>query len=154
MSDDNKDMESDKETPAKKGSRKTPAKKGSRKTPASRLDNTEKIPAEKIPMEDIPMEDIPIDETTMEEMLSQLIASSVNKYSHDTNTQFQTPRDDYDCLEPILTEFLDDFIIIGHTPVGQRLVMRHAESPVQSDALTELSKKVLVRMIMQEQSGD
>jgi hypothetical protein len=160
MSDDNnKDMESDKEIPVKKGSRKKQVKKGSRKKQASRPDNTEeipteKIPTEKIPMENTPMENTPMEETAIEEMLSQLIAGSVHKYSHDTNKQFQDAREDYNCLQPILTEFLDDFLIIGHTPVGQRLVMRHAESPVQLDALTELSKKVLVRMLMQEQSGD
>ena len=138
MSDDkdkDKDMEPDE---------KRPAKKGRRKKQASVSDNTKETPVEKTSME----------ETPMDEMLSQLIAGSVDKYSRVVDKQYQETRDDFDCLQPILTEFLDDFLIIGHTLEGQRLVMRYADSPIQLDALTELSKKVLVRMLMQEQSGD
>jgi hypothetical protein len=138
--DKDKDMESDEEIPVKKVRRKKQA---------SSRDNTKKTPAEKIPLEKTPMEETPIDK-----MLSQLIAGSVDKYSRVVDKQYQETRNDFDCLQPILTEFLDDFLIIGHTLEGQRLVMRYADSPIQLDALTELSKKVLVRMLMQEQSGD
>jgi len=57
-------------------------------------------------------------------------------------------------LQPIVSEFLDDFLIIGHTLTGQRVVIRYTATPADLDKLTELSRKVLIRMMNQEENND
>lgn len=101
----------------------------------------------------------PSEENTLEEeddtsrVIAQLLENSILKYQEVTDKELQGSREDFDSLQPIISEFLDEFIIIGHTLEGNRVVMRYAESPAQLDSLTELCKKVLVKMMIQEQSG-
>jgi hypothetical protein len=92
-------------------------------------------------------------EELMSQMVAELLRNSVDKYSEEADKHFQEQREDFDSLQPIVSEFLDDFIIIGHTIEGQRVVMRYTPTPAGLDSLTELCKKVLVRMMIEEQSG-
>lgn len=55
-------------------------------------------------------------------------------------------RNDYHALHAIASEFLGDFIILGHTVDGQRIAIQHADSPVELDALVEFGRKVLIRL--------
>ena len=93
------------------------------------------------------------DKEAMEKAIANIIQNSVDKFGKIANNQLKDTRTDFDCLQPIVSEFLEDFIIIGHTLEGQRVVMRYTSSPADMDKLTELCKKVLVRMMIQEQSG-
>jgi hypothetical protein len=93
------------------------------------------------------------DEQAMAEAIANIIQNSVDKYSEIADNQIRDTRTDFDNLQPIISEFLDDFIIIGHTLDGQRVVMRYTATPADLDKLTELCKKVLVRMMIQEQNG-
>jgi len=113
----------------------------------------EGAPAKGAPPSDtnkVPLSD-DIEDGQISDAISNMIEDAVHKYSDSVNKQYKDMRDDFDCLQPILSEFLDDYMIIGHTLEGQRLVLRYADSPIQLDALTELSKKVLIRMMAQEQ---
>lgn len=87
------------------------------------------------------------------EAITRLIKNSVEKYSGIADNQLKNTRDDFECLQGIVSEFLEDFMIIGHTLDGQRVVIRYTSTPAQLDSLTELCKKVLVRMMSLEQSG-
>ena len=88
------------------------------------------------------------------EIITNLIKNSVEKYSEIANNQLKNTRDDFECLQGIISEFLEDFMIIGHTLDGQRVVIRYTSTPAQLDSLTELCKKILVRMMTQEQTGN
>ena len=85
--------------------------------------------------------------------ISNLIQNTVAKYSNLAENQLKDTRDDFESLQAIVSEFLEDYIIIGHTLDGQRVVIRYTPTPADSDGLTELCKKVFVRMMIQEQSG-
>lgn len=87
------------------------------------------------------------------EAITRLIKNSVEKYSGIADNQLKNTRDDFECLQGIVSEFLEDFMIIGHTLDGQRVVIRYTSTPAQLDSLTELCKKVLVRMMSLEQTG-
>ena len=87
------------------------------------------------------------------EAITRLIKNSVEKYSGIVDNQLKNTRDDFECLQGIVSEFLEDFMIIGHTLDGQRVVIRYTSTPAQLDSLTELCKKVLVRMMSLEQTG-
>lgn len=93
------------------------------------------------------------DNEKVREAITRLIKNSVEKYSGIADNQLKNTRDDFECLQGIISEFLEDFMIIGHTLDGQRVVIRYTSTPAQLDSLTELCKKVLVRMISLEQSG-
>lgn len=96
--------------------------------------------------------------TNNEELTKQTIANiiqnSVDKYTEIAANQLKDTRNDFDALQTITSEFLEDFIIIGHTLDGQRVVMRYTATPADLDKLTELCKKVLVRMMIQESHGE
>ena len=94
-------------------------------------------------------------ETTeaMRQTVENIIKNSVNQYADIAEKQLKETRDDFDALQPIISEFLDEFMLIGHTLEGQRVVMRYTSTQADADKLSELCKKVLVRMMIQEQSG-
>ena len=86
--------------------------------------------------------------------LANILQNTINKYSESAEKTVKDTREDFDTLQPIISEFLDDFLLIGHTIDGQRVVMRYTATPADLDKLTELSKKVLIRMMIQEQNGN
>ena len=90
----------------------------------------------------------------MSQTLANILQNTINKYSEAAEKQTKDSREDFDTLQPIISEFLDDFILIGHTIDGQRVVMRYTSTPADLDKLTELCKKVLIRMMIQEQNGN
>lgn len=92
-------------------------------------------------------------EEAMKQTIANIIQNSTNQYEKVAENQFKETRDDFECLQPIVSEFLDDFLIIGHTLDGQRVVIRYTKTPADMDKLTELCKKVLVRMMIAEQNG-
>ncbi|MDD4110016.1 MAG: hypothetical protein PHS54_00520 [Clostridia bacterium] len=97
--------------------------------------------------------DEPIDENATRQAITELLQNSINKYANTVDNQLKETREDFECLPVIVSEFLENFIIIGHTLDGQRVVTRYTSTPAGLDGLTELCKKVLVRMVIQEQSG-
>lgn len=88
------------------------------------------------------------------ETLANILQNEINKYANVVDKYTKETRSDFECLQPIISEFLEDFIIIGHTLDGQRVVIRYTATPADLDKLTELCKKVLVRMLIQEQNGE
>jgi hypothetical protein len=85
--------------------------------------------------------------------IANLLQNTVEKYAEAADNQLKSTRDDFETLQSIISEFLEDYLVIGHTLDGQRVVIRYTSSPAALDGLTELSKKVLVRMMQQEQLG-
>lgn len=123
-------------------------------------------PVENIGSSDVPLVGIPIvpqttasvesstESAEMAQTLANILQNTINKYSDAAEKTVKETREDFDTLQPIISEFLDDFILIGHTIDGQRVVMRYTSTPADLDKLTELCKKVLIRMMIQEQNGN
>lgn len=85
--------------------------------------------------------------------LNDLLKKCIDKYSAEEIPQpTKEARSDFDVLRPIISEFLEDFMVIGHTIDGQRIVLRYAATPAKFDALAELSKMILARMFLQPPS--
>lgn len=94
-----------------------------------------------------------VDNKEARDAIASLLQNTVKKYADITDNQLKSTRDDFESLQTIVSEFLEDYIIIGHTLDGQRVVIRYTASPAALDGLTELCKKVLIRMMQQEQMG-
>lgn len=136
MKDVTEDSSSLPEKPKKKRSRMIKDKTASLEVPA--------VPAEEAPME-------PMDEA-VKQTLSNIVQNSVDKYIEPAyKDPYKEQRDDFQHLQPIISEFLDDFILIGHTLDGQRVVIRYTKTPADLDKLTELFRRVFMRMMAQDQ---
>jgi hypothetical protein len=98
-----------------------------------------------------PQEDI---ENALKQKLANIISNKIAQYSDTIEFKKTTHREDFDCLRPIISEFLDDFLIIGHTIEGQRVVMRYTATPGDLDKLTELSRRVFIKMLSQDGQPD
>ncbi len=79
------------------------------------------------------------------EEIEAIIKESITRFKEDIGhkkiiKEFQT-------LENKVTEFLDDFIIMGHDLNGQRIVMVHASSQLAHDALMEHIRGTFLKII-------
>lgn len=98
----------------------------------------------------IPSPDTPVEETT-QQTISNIVQNTVDKYVEPAHKDpYKEQRDDFQHLQPILSEFLDDFLLLGHTLDGQRVVIRYTKTPADLDKLTELFRRVFVRMMAQD----
>ena len=104
--------------------------------------------------ESITTPELPPVDSEVSHALANMLQNSIDKYAEVAEKQNRESREDFKSLEAVMTEFLDDYIIIGHTLDGQRVVIRYTATPGDLDKLTELCKKVLVRMMVQEQNGE
>ena len=86
-------------------------------------------------------------EQVMSTAITKALDITVNKYADAAAKHNKEQREDFDCLQPIISEFLDDFLLIGHTIDGQRVTMKYTSTPADVDKLTELCKKVFVKMM-------
>lgn len=85
---------------------------------------------------------------------NKILNAAIKKYKDVVESDVAEFREDIGSLQHITSEFLDDFIIIGHTANKQRVVIRYARSPKDLDGLMQLSKKVLMRMIVEEETNN
>ena len=125
-------------------------KKRSKK--ASKIQDLPVNPPSGLPEMGLASDAEPSDE--LKKTIANILKNSAEKYSEIAEKELKDTRDDFDALQPIVSEFLDDFIIIGHTLEGNRVVMRYTSTPADMDKFTELCKKVLVRMMIQEARGE
>jgi hypothetical protein len=90
----------------------------------------------------------------LKQKLADIINNKIEQYSDTIDIKKTTYREDFNCLQPIVSEFLDDFLIIGHSLDGQRVVIRYTATPGDLDKLTELSRRVFIRMLNQDNQQD
>ena len=93
------------------------------------------------------------EESSGNNTLNQILADSIRKYHSVVERDFRDYREDVTGLQHLVAEYLDDFVIIGHTPDDQRVIIRYARTPGALDKLNELSKNALMRMLMADQMG-
>jgi len=83
-----------------------------------------------------------------------ILNESLKKYEDIVEKETREYRQNAEGLHTVASEFLDDFIIIGHTIDEQRVIMRQAKTPRQFDGLMQLAKKVLIGMLMEEDKSE
>jgi hypothetical protein len=103
------------------------------------------------------IQDIPetrSDALTNEEktFINNILTKQVEKYKEIAEEELKDQRMDYICLQKVTSEFLTDYIIIGHNFEGQRVLIKTADTPAKIDSLNELCKKLLIHLMMQEQN--
>ena len=86
----------------------------------------------------------------LKKTIDNILQNGADKYADMANKHHRETRKDFDVLQPLVSEFLENFIIIGHTLDGERIVAQYTKNPAGLDGLTELCKKVLVQMMIQE----
>ena len=87
-------------------------------------------------------------ETEDLQFINETLARSFDRYHQTVEREMRDYNDDADALQTTVREFLDDFIIIGHTIDERRIVVRYAPTPKGYDSLKELSREYLMRMFM------
>lgn len=129
----------------KDGNLNNDSSSGESKKPSRKTSKTKKAVA--APILDSPDVNAELDPELLEYITSLIKSSASAKYAAAAEKHNKEMRVDFESLQHIISEFLDDFILIGHTVDGQRLVMRYTPTPADYDKLNELTKNVLLRVL-------
>lgn len=122
---------------------------------ANSLDNTSKKKPKKAKATKVDPNVAPTSvDDALKQKLTDIINNKIEQYSDTIDIKKTTRREDFNCLQPIVSEFLDDFLIIGHSLDGQRVVIRYTATPGDLDKLTELSRRVFIKMLSQDARND
>lgn len=82
------------------------------------------------------------------DMLQKLINSSASKKLKPSRTRtVSSVQDDANKIHAHLTEYFDDFILIGHTVSGERVVIQYAPTSQKADAIKQAMGEVLHRLV-------
>jgi putative IMPACT (imprinted ancient) family translation regulator len=74
------------------------------------------------------------------EDLEQLLSLALKKYQDEQD--LEDKQKDISHIKYLLSEYLNDFMIIGHNLKGERVVIRVAKTPKDYDALIRLFERV------------
>lgn len=131
-------------------------KKPSRRKKIVPLDD-KLIPPKKHPFKEIKLsknkEQKEQESSESSETMNDLLSVGFDRYRQLVNDEYVELNQNVESLEGIVNEFLNDFLIVGHTVLGQRVVIRSAKNPRDYDALTDLMKRTIMKMFMEEQGG-
>ncbi len=111
----------------------------SEKSKKPKVSSKAKISKKKDQSEDKPCDDL--------EFINNVLKNGYNRYNEIIEQERREYNDDIDALQATVGEFLNDFIIIGHTPDDRRMIVRYSPTPKDYDALKELSRECLIRML-------
>ena len=89
-----------------------------------------------------------------EDFINNLLQTSLNRYKNSADKEFVEHKQDIEHLKNMLSEYLEDFIVIGHTPDDRRVVLRHAPTARGYDALKELSREYIIKTLSQDRLDD
>ena len=81
------------------------------------------------------------------EYMNGLLENSMEKYRDVVKREMQDYPENLDGLQAVVSEYLDDFIILGHTPDDSRIILRYAPTPKGYDALKDLVRNYLVKIV-------
>jgi len=86
-----------------------------------------------------------VTEEATKQTIANIVQNTIDKYGAATFIDpYKNTRNDFEHIQPMLSEFLDDFIVIGHSLDGQRVVIRCAKTPGDLDKLTELFRREFI----------
>jgi hypothetical protein len=83
-------------------------------------------------------------------LTTEFLNSLVDRYKNAANDDLIDYKTNLEALRVIISEYLNDFIVIGHNVLGQRVFFRYCKNAKEDDALTELFKKCFVKTMNEE----
>jgi hypothetical protein len=103
-----------------------------------------------------------LDEKTTDQVISEVktnIFNSINdaelqkaldKWIKDNHSESKIIQRDYHLLKSVITEYLDSYVLFGYNTEGERIIIQHAESARDRDAVMEFLKTIFIQ---QQQSN-
>jgi len=92
-----------------------------------------------------------IDKIT-EKLLQELSNSTLVKHMSEEQTKqlllAKESQQDLNALPPILDEYLKNYIIVAHDLLGNEVILSHAISPNDKNAVTKLFHDTFIRMMV------
>ena len=83
-------------------------------------------------------------------LTNELLNNLMDRYKTAANEDLMDYKNNIESLKNIIQEYLNDFIVIGHNVLGQRVFFRYSKNPKEDDALSELFKKCFVKTMSDE----
>ena len=90
------------------------------------------------------------DDTFSEDEIRDLIKDAL-KNNYEVKKKFNKKVELNSAISSTLKEFLSNFIVIGYDLDGKPLILKHAKTPMEKDALTSLAIKYIT-FLMYENS--
>lgn len=75
---------------------------------------------------------------------------ALDKWIKDNHTESKIHHRDYHLLKSVITEYLDSYVLFGYNTEGERIIIQHAESARDRDAVMEFLKTIFIQ---QQQSN-
>jgi len=88
----------------------------------------------------------------MDKALQELLNSALVKHMSEEQTKqlllAKESQQDLNALPPILDEYLKNYIIVAHDLLGNEVILSHAISPNDKNAVTKLFHDVFIQMMI------
>jgi len=73
------------------------------------------------------------------------LRKSLDKWVRDNQDESQITERDYTLLKSVITEYLDSFMLFGYNTQGERIIIQHAKTPKDRDAVMEFLKTIFIQ---------
>jgi hypothetical protein len=70
---------------------------------------------------------------------------SLDKWTKENRTEQVIVERDFMVLKSLITEYLDSYILFGYNPAGERVIVQHANTPKDRDAVMEFLKTIFIQ---------
>lgn len=91
--------------------------------------------------------------TSEEKQIERMLKNGIESHIIKEKNQQDTSKTEYEALRNITSEYLNDFLIIGHNIHGQRVIIHNALTPAQLDSLTSLCRSTILKILNEEEAG-
>jgi len=73
------------------------------------------------------------------------LKSALDKWMKENHNDVQIAERDYMLLKSVITEYLDSYILFGYNTKGERIIVQHANSARDRDAVMEFLKTIFMQ---------
>lgn len=73
------------------------------------------------------------------------LQSSLDKWIKENHSENNIQERDYHLLKSVITEYLDSYILFGYDTKGERIIVQHANSARDRDAIMEFLKTIFIQ---------
>jgi hypothetical protein len=70
---------------------------------------------------------------------------ALDKWTKENRTEQVIVERDFMVLKSVITEYLDSYILFGYNPAGERVIVQHANTPKDRDAVMEFLKTIFIQ---------
>lgn len=73
------------------------------------------------------------------------LQQSLDEWTRKNQSENKIEERDYYLLKSVITEYLDSFMLFGYSMKGERIIVQHAQSPRDKDAIMEFLKTIFIQ---------